>query len=51
MNNENGELSDVKTQKNPTKQLRKPVKRLNAEVRGVVPLLWKVEAVWHTRIS
>jgi len=36
MNNENGELSDVKTQKNPTKQLRKPVKRLNAEVRGVV---------------
>jgi len=36
MNNENGELSDVKTQKNPTKQLRKPVKRLNAEIRGVV---------------
>jgi len=35
MNNEKGELSDVKTQKNPTKQLRKPVKRLNAEARGV----------------
>ncbi|XP_037708783.1 uncharacterized protein LOC119546521 [Drosophila subpulchrella] len=36
MNNENGELSDVKTQKKPSKQLRKPVKRLDAEVRGVV---------------
>ncbi|XP_050741257.1 uncharacterized protein LOC127010715 [Drosophila biarmipes] len=36
MNNKQGELSENRTEKMPTQQLRKPVKRLNGKVRGVV---------------